>query len=42
MTNIKIKGMKHEELNIKKMKDIEKKQEQIQNYRDKVAFCKCM
>ena len=39
MTNIKIKGMKHEELNIKKMKDIEKKQEQIQNYRDKVAFC---
>jgi len=25
MTNIKIKGMKHEELNIKKMKDIEKK-----------------
>ena len=31
--------MKHEELNIKKMKNIEKKQEQIQNYRDKVAFC---
>ena len=24
---------------IKKMKNIEKKQEQIQNYRDKVAFC---
>ena len=31
--------MKHKELNIKKMKNIEKKQEQIQNYRDKVAFC---
>ena len=31
--------MKHEELNIKKMKNIEKRNEQIQNYRDKVAFC---
>ena len=31
--------MKHEELNINKMKNIEKKQEQIQNYRDKIAFC---
>ena len=39
--------MKHEELNISKYKEDEeyrkKKQEQIQNYRDKVAFCNvCM
>ena len=37
LTNIKIKWMKHEELNIKNMKNIEK-QEQIQNYRDKLPF----
>ena len=30
--------MKHEELNVKKMQNIENKEEQIQSYRDKVAF----